>query len=343
MINKESHILLTGATGFLGGYVLRLLLKKGYNNISCTHRKTSNFTLIQEVKDRVDWKLCDLLDETELADAFSGVDVVIHVAAKVSLSNKNRSSVMSMNTEVTSHMINASLRHKIEKFIFVSSVAAFGVPKSGELIHEETEWVDRPGHSVYSISKQLAEREVIRGVAEGLQAVIISPAMVIGAGVWNSMSVSMIRSIYKGFPYYPKGSVGVVDVRDVAELILLVMVKTDIAGEKYIASAENWEHKAIIETVCKAFDKVPPKKVLSPFLAKVSSSLFSIFEFVVGENKLINADSIQLAQHKYLFDNSKSREQLGFNYRDVKSSFEEIASVFKESYPKAKKFGTLDI
>lgn len=343
MMSRDSHILLTGATGFLGGYVLRLLLKHGYSNITCTHRKTSDFTLMQEVKDKVNWKICDLLDEVDLEDAFSGVDIVIHVAAKVSLSNKRRSSVMQMNTGVTSNMINASLLQNIKKFIFVSSVAALGVPKNGELIHEETEWVDRPGHSVYSISKQLAEREVMRGVAEGLNAVIISPAMVIGAGIWNSNSVSMIKSIHKGLPYYPIGSVGIVDVRDVAEMIITLLDKPDVTGQKYIASAENWEHKKIIETLCNFFEKVPPKKPLTPLLAKLSSSLFALAESVMGENKLINAESIHLAQHSYVFDNSKSREQLLFNYRDVKTSFEEIASAFVRSKSNGQHFGVLDI
>lgn len=343
MINKESHILLTGATGFLGGYVLRTLLKHEYTNIICTHRATSDFALIQDVKDQVKWEICDLLDELDLVDRISEVDIVIHVAAKVSLSNRNRASVMRMNTEVTSNMINASLETDVKKFVFVSSVAALGIPKEGEAIHEETEWVDRPEHSVYSISKQLAEREVLRGVAEGLDAVIVSPAMVFGAGIWSSSTVSIVKTIYKGLPYYPIGSVGVVDVRDVASIILRVMEQENISGENYIVSAENWSHKSIIHSFCKAFEKNPPKKAISPFVAKLSSSLFSFSELAFGENSMINSDSILLAQHKFLFDNSKSKEQLNFTYRSVETSFQEIAQVFKESYLKRQPFGILNI
>jgi len=343
MIHKESHILLTGATGFLGAYVLRTLLKHNYQNITCTYRDTSNFSLIQDVKGAVNWCKCDLTDELELKDAIKESEIVIHIAAKVSLSRKNRSSIMQMNTEVTANMINASLDQNIKKFIFVTSVAAFGIPKNDEIIHEATEWVDRPENTIYSISKQLAEREVIRGVAEGLNAAIVSPAMIIGAGVWSSSTVSIIKSVYKGLPFYPLGSVGVVDVRDVALIILKVLEKQDISGEKFIASAENWDHKKIIEVLSEEFKNKPPTKSLSPFIAKLSMYAASFVEVFLGEQAIVNAESIKLAQRKFTFDNSKSIQQLDLNYRDIKSSFHEIANSFKKSFLQGESFGLLDI
>lgn len=343
MIDHSSHILLTGATGFLGGYVLRTLLKFNYHQITCTHRASSDFTLIQDVKDNVKWKLCDLTDELDLAEALTDVDIVIHVAAKVSLSNKNRAAVMFMNVEVTANMINASLNQEIQKFIFVSSVAALGVPNEGELIHEETEWVDRPEHNAYCISKQRAEREVMRGVAEGLNASIISPAMVIGAGFWDSSSVSIVKSIYNRLPFYPIGSIGVVDVRDVALMIVKILERSDVSGEKYIASSENWDHKKIIDFLCKEFGKEPTNRALTPLLTKLSIYGARLGELILGENAIVNAEAIRFAQHRFKFDNSKSVEQLNFQYREVQLSFQEIANVFKQSFLKGEPYGILDI
>lgn len=343
MISKDSHILLTGATGFLGSYVLRFLISSGYRRIICIKRDSSDLSLIQDVQEDVEWINCDITDSISLEEVVSQVQVIIHVAAYVSLSNKNRNKVMQVNTQATASLVDLSLYHNIKKFVFVSSVSAFGMSEQNGLIDEKTEWKDSPVNNVYSISKQLAEREIQRGIAEGLHGVIINPSMIIGAGIWDSSTVAIFKMVYKGLPFYPSGSVGVVDVRDVAKMILILLERDDVCGENFIASSENWTHKKMITQLSGLFDKKSPTKEMSPTIVRLGSWFASVSSLFIGENSVLNAESIKVSQYSFLFDNSKSIDKLGFQYIPVIKSLQDTAKVFLDTFPKSKAFGRLDI
>lgn len=343
MIQRDSHIVLTGATGFLGCYILRLLLHKGYSKITCTHRATSRYTLIEDVKDRVTWVKCDLTDELELESLLHQVDVVIHAAAKVSLSNKNKTALMSTNVETTRLLADYALDAGVQKFVFVSSVASIGPGTEEELINENTEWKSDAENTAYGVSKQFAEREVMRAVAEGLNGVIVNPAMIIGAGEWNSSTVSIIKMVNKGLPYYPTGSIGIVDVRDVAALIVLAMETDGLSGERFIASAENWTHKQVIDSISRGLKKEAPKKELSPLMTNLGILAAKVSELIKGDTSILNAQSIKMSQQTFQYDHSKSIRLFDFSYRSIEESIQEIAEVFIHCEQAGLDFGLLDI
>lgn len=344
MIQRDSHIVLTGATGFLGCYILRLLLHKGFTKITCTHRATSRFILIEDIKDQVTWVQCDLTDELEVESLLQNdVDAIIHAAAKVSLSNKNQKSLMRSNVDSTRLLVNYALDRGVQKFVFVSSVASIGPGVQQELINEETEWKDDADNTVYGVSKQYAEREVMRAEAEGLEAVIINPSMIIGAGEWDSSTVSIIKMVNKGLPYYPSGSIGLVDVRDVAELILLALENEGLSGERFIASAENWTHKKIIESISNTLGQDAPLKQLPSAVARLGIIAASLSELLRGDKSILNAQSIKMAQESFRFDHGKSIRLFDFNYRSIEQSIQEIGKVFTHCQESGLEFGLLDI
>ncbi len=344
MIQRDSHIVLTGATGFLGCYLLRLLLHKGYTNITCTHRSTSRFILIEDIKDQVTWVQCDLTDELEVESLLQNkVDAIIHAAAKVSLSNKNQKSLMRSNVDSTRLLADYALDRGVQKFVFVSSVASIGPGLQQELIHEETEWKDDADNTAYGVSKQYAEREVMRAVAEGLEAVIINPSMIIGAGEWNSSTVSIIQMVDKGLPYYPSGSIGLIDVRDVAELIVLALENEGLSGKRFIASAENWTHQKIIESISKTLGKNAPQKQLPAVVARLGIIAATISEWVKGDKSILNAQSIKMSQESLEYDHAKSIRLFDFNYRSIDQSIKDIVEVFNHCKEASLEFGLLDI
>lgn len=343
MIQKDSHIVITGATGFLGSYVLRRLLADGYTRITCTRRKSSDMTLTSDLREQVNWFYCNITDDTLIEEIVQEADAIIHIAAMVSLSNRMHKQILSINTEATSKLVDLALFHNVEKFVFVSSVAAFGMSVENEKVDERTEWKDSPMNNAYSMSKQLAEREVQRGVAEGLSAVIVNPAMIIGAGVWDSSTVSICRMVYKGLPFYPTGAMGVVDVRDVAKIISLVLPREDVVGHNFIASAENWTHKKLIQELSGLMNKRPPQKPMGSLIQRLGIVVAQLSSLIRQENAILNAESIKVSQYSFLFDNTKSRTQLDFEYRPVLGSLTEIVSKFLDTYPQSIPYALLDI
>ena len=123
-VNKK--ILVTGGTGFLGSYLLRYLVQKGYNNIFSIRRVTSNMDLVKSIEDKIQWVECDILDVKGLEKVMEGVKQVYHSAAMVSFETKHQKKMHLVNIQGTANVVNLALENNIEKLVHVSSIAALG-------------------------------------------------------------------------------------------------------------------------------------------------------------------------------------------------------------------------
>ena len=124
---KNKKIFITGATGFVGSYLIRYLVQSGYTNIVAMKRSTSRMDLVTEVVDLVTWVEGDVLDVPFLEDIFSsGIDIVFHCAAVVSFDPRDREEMYAINVTGTANVVNIALDFGIEKLIHVSSIAAIG-------------------------------------------------------------------------------------------------------------------------------------------------------------------------------------------------------------------------
>ena len=125
MNNQSKRILITGATGFVGSYLTRLLVKKGYKNIVCLKRPTSRMDLVAEVQDKVIWAEGDILDVPFLENILRGyqIEQIYHCAAVVSFDPRDREEMYNINVVGTENVVNAALEVGIEKLIYTSSIA----------------------------------------------------------------------------------------------------------------------------------------------------------------------------------------------------------------------------
>ncbi|NJK86602.1 MAG: NAD-dependent epimerase/dehydratase family protein [Bacteroidales bacterium] len=114
------------------------------------------------------------------------------------------------------------------------------------MITENKHWKPEKKSTFYSVSKFRAEMEVMRGIVEGLNAIIVNPSVVLGPGFWDKRVGALLRKIQNGFSYYTEGSTGYVDVRDVAHVMIQLM-ESEISGEQFIISSENMTFKKMIE------------------------------------------------------------------------------------------------
>lgn len=339
---KDKNILVTGGTGFLGSYILRTLCARGYSNIKGIRRSTSKMGLVGAVQNLIEWHEADLDDYDILDSLLENVDIIIHAAAIVSFVPEEESEMMRINVQATGQLVDLALKHNIEKFIYVSSVAALGRSKVDKLIDENEVWVDSKLNSKYAISKQYGEREVWRGYAEGLPIAVINPSFIIGAGYWKEGPSSIFNKIYNGLSYYPTGTNGVVDVRDVAHMIE-VMLATNITGQRYIACADNVPHKDLFTKIANSLNKKPPYRKVTPLLGALAAWVEKVKSKVTGHRPIVTRETMTTSNLSFKYSNSKSIDELSFIYKSVDSSIHEICQSYLSSLSSQSDFGTLDL
>ncbi|MDB5112671.1 MAG: NAD-dependent epimerase/dehydratase family protein, partial [Mucilaginibacter sp.] len=198
-------ILVTGATGFLGSELAKQLCQNG-ESIRCTKRATSVIPLIlQPYSKYIEWVDADLMDIFALKDALQGITQVYNCAAWVSLKQADKKPMIHTNVNGTANLVNLCLEQPV-KLVHVSSIAAIGAAKPGELITEEHHLEATTENDGYALSKLESEMEVWRGMAEGLDAVIVNPSLIIGSNAGTAGSGQLFETVRKGLKFYTKGS-----------------------------------------------------------------------------------------------------------------------------------------
>lgn len=341
-MDKSSNILVTGGTGFLGSYILRYLVKKGYTNLHSLKRENSRTELIEDIQNKIHFHKADILDIPTLENAIQEVDFVIHTAAVVSFKSRDRDLLMKVNIEGTANIVNLCIDNNIKKLIHVSSIAALGRTESGVVKSEKTEWQDGDINSDYSISKYFSEMEVWRGYSEGLPVAIINPSMILGAGFWDVGTGELFKKVNSGLPVYPTGTNGFVDVRDVALMTILLLEK-DIIGERFICSAENVKLQSVFTNIAKNLNKKPPAFKLSSSLVSIASFFLDLLNLIPGYSSNLSSQSLKNASFDSIYDNQKSITELGFQYRSIDESISETAELFKQTYQKGINFTVFEV
>jgi dihydroflavonol-4-reductase len=319
-------ILVTGGAGLLGHTLIETLLAQGHT-VKAIYNKTPLADFNSEKLIPVH---CDILDVYELEDLMKGVTEIYHCAALVSFLPADEKNLYRINVEGTANIVNAALVAGVRKLVHVSSVSALGRIRPGELISEAMQWSEETSNSKYGYSKYLGELEVWRAVAEGLNAVVVNPVIILGPGNWNDSSTKIFRSVYEGFPWYTEGTTGFTDVRDVAEAMIQLM-ETDISGERFIISAENTTYRNVFNIIAEAFGKKPPVKKVTPFLAEVKWRTEALKSKFTGRSPLVTKETAATALADVRFDNSKLLKFLpNFRYRSLQETITDTCAALQQ-------------
>jgi dihydroflavonol-4-reductase len=319
-------ILITGATGFLGKYLVDEFLSSGYE-VRILVRNASERTLpwgkLVEVVDG------DINDILSLEKAVEGVDAVIHSAAMVSFWRKKREELMHVNVNGTANVVNACLDEGVSQLVHVSSIAAIGNTNSfDKLITEETPWLPEHAKSGYALSKRRAEMEIHRGISEGLAlAVMINPALILGKGNWQSGTPKMFSMIDKGLRFYNNGATGIVAAEDVAKACRLVLEKETNNGERFLLSGENLTYKDLLGRIARHLGKTPPSLPLPKGLVFTAGRIFEMWANITGAEPAITLESMRSSLNARQFDGSKIT-QLGLEYKPAEEVIKETAEAY---------------
>lgn len=332
-IGGKGKILVTGGTGFLGSYIIKLLVEKGYVVRAIRRSNTIPFWIAKEIMAQVEWVEGDVLDVVALEDAMENIDAVIHSAAVVSFAKKDRKTMYQVNVEGTANVVNIALEKNIQRLVHISSVAALGRNASGGHVNEEKKWEESNVNTHYAKSKYKAEVEVWRAISEGLNAVILNPSTILGYGDWHSSSCAIFRNIYTGFKWYTSGINGFVDVEDVAKAAI-VLLESDITEQRFIINGDNWTFQQLQNTIADGFNKKHPSKEATPLLLNIAWRMEKLKSMLNGKKPLLTKESARVAQSKTHFDNDKILNALpDFSFTPLEKTIKKACEKYLGTIP----------
>ena len=305
-------ILVTGATGMLGGHLIRHLLQQNKQVVALMRNSSNQESLrsifrfygddIEECMNRIEWREGDVEDFGSLCKAFEGIEYVYHCAAMVSL-GKNNENMLRVNVDGTKNVVEAALINKVKKLCFVSSIAALPNGTGSILIDEETFFLENEKSSIYGESKRLAEKEIKKGIEKGLKAVIVNPGVILGYSKNMTGSGELFKRVKKGLPFYTGGQTGYVAVEDVVEAMILLM-KSDISDERFVLVGENSFNKNVLRWMAEGYHQFRPFIGMNKSLL-VSAHVLEFMGKIFGYTPLIDTSSAKTAISKKTYSTQK--------------------------------------
>lgn len=322
-------ILVTGASGFLGTHLLAELIPLSIPIRALYHKHRPEWN-----HPNVEWYACDLLDSCAVADALKGVDTVFHCAAIVSFDHKDQHRVVEHNRTATAHLVDEALDAGVHRLVHVSSIAALGRALTHtDPITEETHWQESSNNSAYAIGKYYAEMEVWRGMAEGLNAVIINPGIILGESHnWDEGSAALIKTAYNELAWYTEGVNGWVDVKDVARAMVSLM-NSHITEERFILTEGNHTYKDIFTLMAGALGKKAPYRKAGKWASGMLWRLMALKRLFTGKRSNITRETARTAQAKCFYDNSKWLQAMPeFNFTPIQDTIQRMAGTFLQMH-----------
>jgi len=330
-------ILVTGGTGLVGSHLLFDLVQQG-KKVRAIMRKGSDLKAVErtfayyspqaaELFSKIEWVVGDVLDIHSLMEAMDSVTHVYHCAAMISFVPSDEQLMLRINVEGTANVVNSCIEKKIAKLCHVSSIAALGKLEHGIVIDEESYWKSAPGNSNYSISKYGAEREVWRGMEEGLNAVIVNPSIIIGPGTGQRGSQRIFHTIYNGLSFYAMGENGWVDVRDVTRSMVRLM-DSEIKSERFIISAENASFKKVFELTAGNFGKKKPSFKAGRWISAFAWRADRLRCILLGRTPVLTKETANSAVEISQYSNQKIKKALQFEFIDLEKSLKENCLLF---------------
>ena len=316
-----SLTLVTGASGFLGWHVARLLTEQG-DQVRALCRPTSE--LRELTVERVSG---DLRDASSLARAVEGCRLVYHVAADYRLWSKHPSDLYAANVEGTRNLLDASERAGVERIVYTSTVGCIGMPGDE---NTPVSIADMTGH--YKRSKWLAEQVALEKARTGLPVVIVNPTAPIGDHDWKPTPTGkiIVDFLANRLPAFVDTGLNLVDARDVAQGHILAAEKGR-PGERYILGCENLTLQQILQRLAKLADKPAPRVKLPYAVAYAAGVISTGLANLTGKEPMVPLEGVRMARKKMFVSHAKAEQQLGYHPGSVDAALQRAIDWFKGS------------
>lgn len=326
---QSKKVLVTGATGFLGGWLVRRLLDEGLE-VRIIKRHSSSLDEIEGLP--LDIVPGDVTDEASLLEACRGVDSVFHLAGLIAYTRTQRAAMEKVNVAGTANVLSACKANNVRRLLHLSSVVAVGASFDGKTpLTEESPYNISHLNLGYFETKRAAE-ELVRGaVSRGeVDSVMINPSTIYGrADAKKGSRKTQVKVANGKFPFYPPGGVNIVAVEDVVDGIIAGW-KRGRSGERYIMAGENLLLKEAFELIADAAGVKPPSIGL-PRPAVFGIGKVGDFLEAVGKKGPLNTENAWTAVLYHWFDSMKAQRELGVNFKPSRYAIEQSVGWMKEN------------
>jgi dihydroflavonol-4-reductase len=321
--------LVTGASGFVGWHVARLLIERGHQ-VRALVRPSSAIP-------ELDLELVpgDLRDPASLARAASGCGLVFHVAADYRLWSKHPHELYQSNVDGTRNMLSAAKAAGVERLVYTSTVGCIGIPPGGTQggIGDESQPVSlREMAGAYKRSKFLAERVALEFARDGFPVVIVNPTAPMGDHDFKPTPTGQIvlDFVTGSMPAYIDTGLNVVNVRDVALGHLLACEK-GVIGERYILGSENLTLSQILRELSRITDRKAPTIKLPYSAAWTAGVLTTAWANLTGVAPRVPLEAVRMAKKKMWVSHEKAARELGYSPCPAASALADAATWFTRS------------
>lgn len=318
-------IFLTGASGFIGNALLKILLDRGDEAHLLIRKTTPSGIDLSRVK----LFRGSLEDRATLREGMRGCDSVFHLAAHVRFASRDRAQFDRVNIEGTRHVLEAAALEGIRKIVYTSSVIAIGPSDGG--VADETTIRKTPFLTDYERTKTRAEEEVLRAARGGLPATVVSPSLVygptdhLGRYSFNRFLAELGAGKWVPIPGSGDQAINPVYIDDVARGHLLALEKGEV-GEKYILGGENITINALARIVCELLRKKPPLwHIPLPILSGLAWIETGLSRWQ-GREPRIDSASAEIYRHDWAYSSKKAIDRLGYRFLSLREGMEKTAA-----------------
>lgn len=328
-----SKILVTGSTGLVGGNLVRKLIDNG-ERVKVLLRKTSK--LVAFKPEEVEIAYGDITDKFSLIDALKDCDYLYHSAAMVTMwtpDEKSKKQMYEINVTGTTNCMEAALKQKVKKVVYVSTVDALGIRSKYNPADETVSFSEgmQQLNVPYANTKHKAQVEALKFVNKGLDVVVVNPTFMFGAYDAKPSSGEMIIAVKKGLTLmYTGGGNNFVDVKDVVEAMITTMQKGR-TGECYILGNENLTYKEIFTKIANVVKGRKPQVLAPKTLIKIAGYAGDIFGKLTNQEAPVNSIYAKFANIYHYFNPQKARIELGLKQTPVEVAIERAYIWFKDN------------
>lgn len=325
----DRMILLTGATGILGMRLAYDLAMQGEDIMLLARPESDKETFIRVLAfyhegdvsallKRITWTLGDILDVSTLEEAISQCDQVIHAAAMVSFHPKDAVRMYDTNKRGTAHIVDVCVAQK-KRLLYISSVAALGRTVGMKSINEKSTWKDGPMNSNYAISKYNAELEVWRGIEEGLEAVMVNPSVIIGAGPVSRSSGTLFGTVLSGNRFYTDGMATAVDVRDVSRKALWLL-NSEQRSERFILHSEQITYGNMFQCMADHLKMKGPTIKAKSWMLAIGWRLAAFKDWIFGTRSKLTKETAMSSENDFDYSTEKIEALMGEGFIPVQEA-----------------------
>jgi len=317
----------TGASGHLGANLVRRLISRGWKVRAIVHCNTRALEGLD-----VEQVTGDVLDQGSLKKAFSGADVVFHLAARISIVNCDRKQVEAINITGVKNVVAACLATEVKRLVHTSSFHALKQEPLSETLDESRCLIDSGNIPSYNHSKAEGERIVRQAIAHGLNAVIVMPTGMIGPYDFQpSHFGAVLLAMARGkLPVIVDAGLNWVDIRDVAEGMIRACELAK-GGEKYILGGHWASIKDIARQVSRVTGQRPAGISLPFWIAETSAKFVAALDRFRGKRPLFTPIAVKELKSNRNISHAKAARELGYNPRPFQNTIADTMGWFQDN------------